>query len=160
MTMGHWRAVCWVHLEDRLKFGLPAWICFAGTSTILQKGEIFSQVLQRSCVYSCSPGLSGSSRNVHAHFPSKKMQCWVSNLQMIYAFLADLILEKFTSKPNWPEWSWCRGKFDETWTVSTPEKILSGSGHLVTFSSLLFLCWYSIFNCITSAAYLETPHIG
>lgn len=93
VTMGHWRAVHQVHLEDGLKFGLSAWIHFAGTSTPLQKCEISPLFLQRSCVCSCSPGLSGSSRNVPAHFPSKKMQCWGPNLEMICAFLQSWSLQ-------------------------------------------------------------------
>lgn len=41
MTMGHWRAVCWVHLEDGLNFGLPAWIRFLGLAQYHREVRFF-----------------------------------------------------------------------------------------------------------------------
>lgn len=156
MTMGHWRAVHQVHLEDGLKFGLSAWIHFAGTSTPLQKCEISPLFLQRSCVCSCSPGLSGSSRNVPAHFPYKKVQCWVPNLEMIRAFLQSWSLQNPTnlSGPGIEE------RIDEAWAVPTPEKNLirqwtSGHHFFPTFSLLVYY-----FQLYYVSHILRLSHVG
>ena len=89
------------HLEDGLKFGLSAWINFqAGKLHNTAEMWDFPMFPQRSCVCSCSSGLSGRSGNVPAHLSSKKMQCWVLNPEMICAFLQRWSLQTLPADPT------------------------------------------------------------